>query len=168
MDALIGTFHIDWKAMIAQMINFAVVFFVLYRFALRPLMKMLDERNHTIQNGLDNAQKYQALLEEAEGIHEKELAKARIESHQLLSEMKQQSEEKRIEMLMQAEQDVKKMLDENRKTIEEEKNKMIDSLKKEVGDLVIKATERVVGSTVKDKVSEEVVRNSLSDVIKHT
>ncbi len=166
MDALIGTFHIDWKSMVAQIINFTVVFFVLYRFALKPLMKMMDERNKTIKQGIDDAAKHAHLLEEAKDMHEKELAIARQEAHQLISEVKKSAEEKRIEMMDQTETDVKKMIEDGKKSIEDEKNKIVDSLKKEVGQLVILATEKVIGTSVKEKLSQEVVLGSLDSLTK--
>ena len=62
MDSLITTFHIDWKMIIAQLINFVVVFFVLYRYALKPLAKLMEERGTTIEDGLKNADKQKELL----------------------------------------------------------------------------------------------------------
>ena len=47
---------------LAQIINFAVVFFVLYKFALKPLKKLMDERSATISGGLDNAKKQEEHL----------------------------------------------------------------------------------------------------------
>ena len=48
MDSIISTFHIDWKIIIAQAINFGVVFIVLYIFALKPLSKLMNERAEKI------------------------------------------------------------------------------------------------------------------------
>ena len=57
MDSLISTFHIDWHLIVAQLVNFAVVILVLWRFALKPLGKLMDERGQTIAGGLENAKK---------------------------------------------------------------------------------------------------------------
>ena len=54
MDSLISTFHIDWHLIVAQLVNFAVVILVLWRFALKPLGKLMDERGQTIAGGLEN------------------------------------------------------------------------------------------------------------------
>src|ERR1035437_937357 len=62
MDSIISTFHIDWKIIIAQMVNFAVVFVVLYIFALKPLSKLMAERAEKIKGGIDDAKKSDELL----------------------------------------------------------------------------------------------------------
>ena len=55
MDSIISTFHIDWKIIIAQAINFVIVFAVLYFYALKPLSKLMKERSEKISQGLDDA-----------------------------------------------------------------------------------------------------------------
>ena len=55
MDSLITTFHIDWKIIIAQAINFLIVFLVLYFFAIKPLKKLMAERVDKISKGLTDA-----------------------------------------------------------------------------------------------------------------
>ena len=52
MDSLITTFHIDWKIVIAQVINFGIVFAVLYFFALKPLSKLMKEREDIISKAI--------------------------------------------------------------------------------------------------------------------
>ncbi len=52
MESIISTFHIDWKIIIAQAVNFAVVFIVLYIFALKPLSKLMAEEVRKFQREL--------------------------------------------------------------------------------------------------------------------
>ena len=63
MDSIISTFHIDWKIIIAQMINFGVVFVVLYIYALKPLGKLMKERGEKIEAGINDAKKSGELLQ---------------------------------------------------------------------------------------------------------
>ena len=49
MDSIIETFHLDWKLFLAQVVNFTIVVFVLWRFAFKPLAKNLAERTRTIE-----------------------------------------------------------------------------------------------------------------------
>ena len=50
MEALISTFHIDWKLMIAQIINFVLVFFLAIYFVakLKPLRKTIEEKKRKL------------------------------------------------------------------------------------------------------------------------
>lgn len=166
MDALIGTFHIDWKLMLAQIINFGIVFFVLYRFVIKPLSKTMEERKLVIEQGLLDAKKNEELLKQAEVLHAEELSKARAEAHELITDMKKSTEEKRAEMLLQAENDVKKILEDGKKSIEEEKTKTVESLKKEIGILVLSATEKILGTNLPSSVNSEVIQKSIDDLKK--
>ena len=62
MDSIIATFHIDWKIIIAQVLNFGVVFGVLYLFALKPLMKVMRERTEKIEKGIKDAKENAEVL----------------------------------------------------------------------------------------------------------
>lgn len=166
MDALIGTFHIDWRLMLAQIINFGVVFFVLYRFAIKPLSKTMAERKLVIEQGLVDAKKNEELLRQAELLHAEELTKARAEAHELITDMKKSTEEKRAEMLIQAENDVKKIIEDGKKSIEEEKQKTVDSLKKEIGQLVLAATEKIIGTDIPSSINSDVIQKSIDDLKK--
>ena len=66
MDSLIQTFHIDAKLLAAQAINFAIVFAVLYFFALKPLVKVMQERTKKIEKSVKDAQEVDKRLARAE------------------------------------------------------------------------------------------------------
>ena len=63
MEELIQTFHIDWKLLIAQLINFAIVLFVLWKFAIKPLSKTMDKRTNDIEKSIDDAKKIEENLQ---------------------------------------------------------------------------------------------------------
>ena len=58
-----ATFGVDWPHLIAQIISFSIVCAVLYRFAYRPILAMLEERREQIAQGLANAEKIKAELD---------------------------------------------------------------------------------------------------------
>ncbi|MDP2944107.1 MAG: ATP synthase F0 subunit B, partial [bacterium] len=55
MESLISTFHVDVRLLVAQLINFAIVFFVLYFFAFKPLVKVMADRSEKIDKSLKDA-----------------------------------------------------------------------------------------------------------------
>ena len=81
MESIISTFHIDWKIIIAQAINFGVVFVVLYIFALKPLSKLMAERSEKIARGMDDAKTNATLLEKTKAEYDEVLVKARAEAN---------------------------------------------------------------------------------------
>ena len=62
----IGALGINLKLFIAQLINFAVILLVLWRFAYKPLLAIMKERQKKIEDSLDNAKKIETRLGQAE------------------------------------------------------------------------------------------------------
>jgi F-type H+-transporting ATPase subunit b len=144
MEALISTFHIDWKLMVAQIINFVLVFLALYFLAAKPLKKLIEERTEEITTGLLSGEENKTLLENTKKEYDAVLLKARTEAHELLQETKQEATARKAEMLEQAKAEVALMIENGKKTLEAEKAKMVADAKNEVASLVIQATEKVL------------------------
>ena len=90
MDSIISTFHIDWKIITAQMVNFGVVFVVLYIFALKPLNKLMTERSEKIAKGVGDAKKSAEMLKATSLEYDEVLAKARIEANKIFQDGKKE------------------------------------------------------------------------------
>ncbi len=163
MDSFITTFHIDWKIIIAQAINFLIVLSVLYFLALKPLKKLMKERTDRIEGGLADAKTNATLLAATKKEYEDVLAKARTEAHTLFQEGKLEAEAKKEEMLEHARLEVESIIKNGKKTLEAEKSKMIEEAKSEIVSLVVAATEKVLG----DKAGREQTEQSISS-IKHS
>ena len=148
MDSIIGTFHIDWKIIIAQAINFAVVFAILYVFALRPLSKLMDERSERIAKGINDAKTNAEILTRTEREYNEALAHAKAEATAIFQEGKKEAEAKRAEMLEKSKAEVAQSINNGKKILEAEKIKMVEDAKKEIVDLTLRATEKILGAKV--------------------
>lgn len=146
MDSIISTFHIDWKIIIAQAINFGVVFVVLYIFALKPLSKLMAERSEKIGKGIDDAKTNASLLEKTNAEYNAMLAKAQTEANKIFQEGKKESEAKKALMLEDAKNEVALVIENGKKTLEAEKVKMVEDAKKEIVNLAMLATEKLINS----------------------
>jgi F-type H+-transporting ATPase subunit b len=148
MESIISTFHIDWKIIIAQAVNFAVVFAVLYIYALKPLSKLMKERSENISKGVNDAKQNAELLERTNKDYEAILAKARKEANDIFAAGKREAEVKKSEMMEAAKTEVAGMIAGGKKTLEAEKIKMVADAKKEVASLVVGVTEKLLGQKV--------------------
>lgn len=146
MDSFIGTFHIDWKIIVAQVINFAIVLFILQFLALKPLKKLMKERSERIEGGLSDAAKNAEILKNTKKEYDEIISKARIEAHDIFQEGKKEAEEKKKEMIESAGKEVENMINNGKKVLEAEKSKMIEEAKEEIVSLVVKATEKLLES----------------------
>ena len=62
IEQIATTFGVDWSHLLAQVVSFLIVCFILYRFAYRPIIKMLEARREQIAQGLANAEQIKAEL----------------------------------------------------------------------------------------------------------
>mgnify|MGYP006338113431 FL=1 len=144
MEEFVQTFHIDWKLMIAQIINFGLVFLVFYFLAAKPLRKLMKERTEEIEGGLTNAKTNEELLKATKTEYESALQKARLEADAIFSESKKEVVKKREEMIENAKKEVAVMIETGKKSLEQEKVKMLSDAKNELASLAILAAEKVI------------------------
>lgn len=163
MDSFITTFHIDWKILIAQAINFGIVFLLLYFFALKPIKKIMGERTTTIEGGISDAKANAEILKNTKKEYDSIVAKARLEAHAIFQEGKKEAEAKKAEMLALAQKDVEGMIASGKKTLESEKNKMVEEAKSEIVSLVVLATEKLL-ETNTDKSIDEAALNKIKKI----
>jgi F-type H+-transporting ATPase subunit b len=146
MESIVSAFHIDWKIIIAQLLNFGVVFVVLYLFALKPLVKIMLERSQKISQGVDDAKTNAVLREAAEKEYEDALAKAREEANKIFLAGKKEAEIKKAQMMEEAKHEVATMIEGGKKTLMAEKTQMVNEAKKEIVSLVTLAAEKLISS----------------------
>src|SRR5262249_56919912 len=80
------TFGVDWPHLIAQTISFGIVCALLYKFAYRRVLAMLEERRQQIALGLANAEKIKAELARTEEQRSQVIGQANIQAAQLVEE----------------------------------------------------------------------------------
>ena len=158
MDSFINTFHIDWKIIIAQAINFGIVLLVLYFFALKPLGKLMRERSDKIAKGLDDATCNAEVLKNTRAEYAKIISDARAESNKIFQEGKKEEEIKKAEMIAEAKVQVESIIANGKKSLEAEKVKMVDEAKAEIVSLVVKATEKLLEQTGDTKLDEKLAK----------
>lgn len=164
MDELVKTFHIDIKLLIAQAINFAVVVWVLHRFAYKPLLKHMNERSDVIKRGLEDAKIAQQHLEEAEQEREKKILKAKTEAKKILEESKLQAEENKSETIEKAKKETEKVVTTAKVQIENEKEKMLNDIKKEIGELVVTSTQKVLEKKLDENEQKEIISKATKSI----
>jgi F-type H+-transporting ATPase subunit b len=149
MESIINTFHIDWEIIVAQAINFIIVFSVLYIFALKPLGKLMAERSEKIAKGVSDAKKNAEILSSTQKEYDEALSKAKAEANAILQEGKKIAETKKNEMMEEAKAEVAKIVSNGKKTMEAEKVKMVEEAKKEIVTLAIEATKKIMEGQTK-------------------
>ena len=147
---------------LSQVISFAIVAFLLRRFAYKPILGVLEERRQRIAEGLLNAEKIKKQLDEAEKRYAEILAKANAEAQKMIDEARESSahlaERKQQEAIAAAEQIIAKA----REAAALEHERTMESLKRELGRLVVDTTAKVTGKILtpedQQRLQEEALR----------
>jgi F-type H+-transporting ATPase subunit b len=142
------TFGWNPRLFFSQVISFVIVALLLRRFAYKPILNVLEERRRTIEEGQLNAEKIKRQLDEAEKRYSEILAKANAEAQRMIDEARESSahlaERKQQEAIAAAEQIIAKAREAS--AIEHERT--MDSLKQELGRLVVDTTAKVTGKVL--------------------
>lgn len=126
-----------------QLVNFAVVVFVMWKWVYTPLLKIMDARAKEIANGLENAKLAERRLADASDEKERVLREARAEAHDLLEDIKSRADAVKKEKLELAKSEIEKHIAEAKAQIKNERDAAAAALKKDVAELVVLATEKV-------------------------
>src|SRR5262249_39810534 len=86
VETIAATFGVDWPHLVAQVISFTIVCALLYRFADKPVLSMLEARRQQIAQGLANSEKINAALAAVEADRQKALGAARDEANRIVAD----------------------------------------------------------------------------------
>src|SRR5713226_10193014 len=142
------TFGWNWQLFLSQVISFAIVAFLLRRFAYKPILAVLEDRRRRIEEGLINADKIKKELAEAEKRYQEIVAKANAAAQKMIDEARESSahlaERKQQEAIAAAEQ----ILAKAKEAAALEHERQMQTLKRELGRLVVDTTAKVTGKVL--------------------
>jgi len=148
MAELIHALGINWKLLIAQIVNFAILAFVLQRFVYAPIVKLLAERKKRIEDAEKNVIEIQKKLEGIKLLEEKTLSEARSRSGIMLKEAEKTALKLRGELVENAQREALKIIADGKKKLAEEEKSAALSLKRELGSLISLSIEKTVGDVL--------------------
>jgi F-type H+-transporting ATPase subunit b len=144
LAALAGKFGIDGKLILAQAINFAVVAFLLWRFAFKPVMATLDERQRKIAEGLQFAEESKTQLAETEKRQAEVLREANSKAQDILHEARDNATQFEDRMKAETASQIEEMRKRAEESNELERQKMLTEVRQEIARLVVMTSGKVL------------------------
>jgi F-type H+-transporting ATPase subunit b len=146
-----------------QTIIFILLIFLLKKFAWKPILDAVNEREEGIKNALLSAEKAKEEMASLQSDNEQTLKKARSERDLLLKEAREIKQQIIDEAKNEAKSEAKKIISQAQETIQNEKNAAIVDLKNQVAGLSIDIAEKVL----KEKLSDDKTQMKLvKDLVK--
>jgi F-type H+-transporting ATPase subunit b len=138
-------FGLDTRRFVAQVISFCIVTFLLYRFAYKPILAVLEERRQRIAESLANAAKIKQELANAQATAQEILSQANTQASKFIEEARQSAAKVLEQETQKAIATANDIVAKARQANEAELARMKTELRREVGRLVVSTTAKVTG-----------------------
>lgn len=165
MEDIIKSFYIDWKLMLAQLINFTIVAWVLWRYALKPLTAIMSNRAQEIAKGLQDAKKAEEALLQISQAKDQALKEAKKQAEEIRQEAERQAQTQRQETLIRVKAEVERVLVETRQRFMVEKDQMFEEVKKQAASLVVQATSKIMGKISTPKLDHDMIEQIVKETV---
>jgi len=152
--------------LLAQIINFGILFGLLYLVAYKPIMSKLDERSRRIKESMEQTELIKRQAEHAEEEVKKQLETAGKEGMEIMARAMHAGEEMRQKAQQEAKQDAETIITRARAEIQQERDRAIDELRKEFADLTIMAAEKVIDKSLDKQAHRELIDKVLEESAK--
>jgi F-type H+-transporting ATPase subunit b len=148
IEQIARTFGVDWPHLVAQIVSFLIVCALLYRFAYRRVLAMLEERRRLIAEGLANAERIKAELARTEEQRRQVIGEASTQASKLIEEARTAATRILQEETQKATAAAEQIVADAWKQTAQDHARMLADLKREVGRLVVQTTAAVAGKVL--------------------
>ena len=150
--------------MIWTFVTFVIVLFVLRRFAFGRIQRLIEERRQRIREALDEADKARQEARELRELTHREREEAKAERERLLDESRRQAQELFARARAQADDDLRRRLEENQRALDAENRKLREEIRRDVVELTLLASEKVTGKVLDAEDQRRLIDETLADV----
>jgi len=157
-------FGVDLPKLLFQIINFLLLLYLLNRFLFKRVFALLDERQKTISQGLEDAEAAARDRELARAEREAAVAEARKEAADMIARANKIAEDTRNEILGDARTEAEKVSARAREEIVAEKDRAMAELRGQVADLALIAAGKLVRSEMNKPTQRRLVEEFLAEV----
>ena len=148
------------------LVAFLIVFFILKKFAWKPILSSLKKRETSIADSLALADKVKAEMEQLKNENETLMAKAREERAQMLKEAKEMRDKIVNEAKEQAKTEANKIIADANSAIQNQKMAALTDVKNQVGTLVVEVAEKVLRRELSNKADQEAFIKQMADTVR--
>jgi len=159
---ILGRIGFDWRMGAFNLINFLIIFWILKRYAFKPVLKVINERQEKIREGVDNAQKAKTELGMAEKKSQEIIDEAKGKANKIVEDATLQTKDITDKMKAKAKEEIEVLVAQAKTKMEIDKKDMLEQVRKESGQLVVAAVEKILGEKMDGKKDEKFISEMLS------
>jgi F-type H+-transporting ATPase subunit b len=156
--SILGKVGFDWQVALANLVNFIIIFFILKKFAFKPIGKLIKERQEKIQKGLDDAIEAEAALSVAESTKEEIIKEAKEDARKIVSVFQDQGKEMIASAKNEANIEKENIIKQAKIDAEKEKKNIEDVVKVESANMIVSGIQSMVEGYVAKGKGEDLIK----------
>lgn len=160
----LSDFGVQPILLLAQVVNFLVLLWILKKLLYKPILKILEERKQRIAQSLKNAQGIEKRLNELSEEEQKRIMKAASEGEKIIKQAQDSATQIIEEGKIKAEGVAKKVVDEARGELQLEREKLQQEIREHLAEFVILALQKVTGKIITQKDQKKMVEETVREI----
>lgn len=161
---IFSNFGIQPILLLAQIVNFLVLLYILKRFLYGPILKVLDERKKRVTQSLKDAEEIERSLQKTQEESDKKFNQATLEARKIIEEATKDANTLLSDARAKATEAAQEIMEKSSQSIEFQKEKMMKEVRVEVADLVAMSLQKVTGKVLNSQDQKDLIESSLKEM----
>ncbi len=160
---MLETLGIHFPSLAIYLVNFVLVLILLYLFAYKPILKLMDERAERIRESLEAADLARQEAASSQEAIQEQITEARREGQRIMDQTREAADRFRTEEMDKARQEAEAFVERAKADIARERDTALQEVRASFGDLAITAAERVIRSSLDRTAHESLIAQVLEE-----
>lgn len=153
-----------WESSVYAIVAFLILMLLLKKYALGPLLGIMEQRRELVQNQLQTADENRRQAEELLQQQKAAIQEARKEAYEIMEQARASSLRQSDELIQKAKEEAARIKEDALREIESEKNKAVASLKSQVGAMSVMIASKIIEKQIDEQSQQELVNQYLQQV----
>ena len=160
---MLETLGIHFPSLAIYLVNFLIVLVLLYLFAYKPILKLMDQRADRIRESLEAADLARQEAASSQEAIQEQITEARREGQRIMDQMREAADRFRTEEMDKARLEAEAFVERAKADIARERDSALQEVRASFGDLAITAAERVIRSSLDRRAHESLIAQVLEE-----
>lgn len=148
-------------------LTFLILLFILGKFAWKPILTALKQREDAIKNSLEQAEKAKDEAKKILEENQASLSKAEEESKKIIEQSRHYAESLKEQMIKDSKAQAQKIIEEATAEIERKKDAAFNELKNQIAEISVQAAEKILKQNLNTDTNKKIVDNYISEISKN-
>ena len=157
------TLGVHLPSLLIYLVNFLLVLGILFAFAYKPILRLMDQRADRIRESLEASERAREEAASSQAVVEEQLVEARREAQRIMDLAREAAERFRAEEMERARNEAETFVSRAQSDIQRERDAAIEEVRANFSDLAITAAERVMRRSLDRQAHEELINQVLEE-----